>query len=156
MIKIKYVKGDATAPQGKGNKVITHICNDIGGWGAGFVLALSKKWYSPEAVFRASFQIRHNSTLGDIQVSSVEPDITVINMIAQSGTMNHPKDAKVPPIRYEALEKCLKQVDTFCKANNATLHAPRFGAGLAGGDWNKIEKIIESTMSVPVTIYDFN
>ncbi len=44
MIQINYVKGDATAPIGIGNKIIVHICNDIGRWGKGFVMALSKKW----------------------------------------------------------------------------------------------------------------
>jgi len=34
---ISYIKGDATAPQGKGVKVIAHLCNDLGGWGKGFV-----------------------------------------------------------------------------------------------------------------------
>ncbi|MFJ9407826.1 hypothetical protein [Streptomyces sp. NPDC101393] len=38
---ITYVQGDATAPQGKGVKVIAHVRNDLGGWGKGFVLALS-------------------------------------------------------------------------------------------------------------------
>lgn len=47
-MEILYIKGDATAPIGSGVKVITHICNDIGGWGKGFVLALSKKWKMPE------------------------------------------------------------------------------------------------------------
>ena len=47
MNRINYVIGDATAPQGEGNKIICHICNDVGGWGAGFVMALSKKWKQP-------------------------------------------------------------------------------------------------------------
>ena len=38
MATIHYIKGDATQPQAKGNKVIAHICNDLGGWGKGFVL----------------------------------------------------------------------------------------------------------------------
>ena len=151
---IKYVKGDATSPQGDGKKVIAHICNDIGGWGAGFVLALSKKWMHPENVYRANYKL--GLVLGDIQIATVEHDIVVINMIAQSGTISRLKDENLPPIRYEALERCLEKVNQYCVTYNATLHAPRFGAGLAGGDWNKIEKIIESTMSVPVTIYDFN
>lgn len=29
---IMYIKGDATSPIAPNNKVITHICNDIGGW----------------------------------------------------------------------------------------------------------------------------
>ena len=30
---IKYVKGDATEPIGEGNKLIVHICNNVGKWG---------------------------------------------------------------------------------------------------------------------------
>ena len=40
---IQFITGDATAPIGKGNRIIAHVCNDIGAWGAGFVLAISKR-----------------------------------------------------------------------------------------------------------------
>ena len=30
MAVIKYIKGDATQPQAKGNKIIAHVCNDEG------------------------------------------------------------------------------------------------------------------------------
>ena len=52
MSGITYLKGDATCPQTKGTKIICHICNDIGGWGKGFVLAISKRWKEPEAEYR--------------------------------------------------------------------------------------------------------
>src|SRR5205823_6841477 len=52
MAGITYLKGDATCPQAKGVKIICHVCNDIGGWGKGFVLALSKRWSEPEAAYR--------------------------------------------------------------------------------------------------------
>jgi O-acetyl-ADP-ribose deacetylase (regulator of RNase III) len=151
---ITYIKGDATSPVGEGNKVIAHICNDIGAWGAGFVMALSRKWSRPEQIYKTFTKV--GLILGDIQLASVEKDITVINMIAQTGTISRPKDKDLPPIRYEALKECLIKVNQYCIDTNATLHAPRFGAGLAGGDWKTIEAIINSTMSVPVIIYDFN
>ena len=154
---IKYIKGDATSPVGEGNKVIAHISNDVGGWGAGFVLALSKRWIQPEAHYRAEAKklTKENPylTLGDVQFVQVENNIVVANMIGQHLTVSRTKET---PIRYEAVKKCLEEVNEFCMLNNATLHAPRFGSGLAGGDWNKIEAIINSTMSVDVTIYDFN
>lgn len=53
MSGITYLKGDATCPQAKGCKIICHICNDLGKWGKGFVLALSKRWEKPEAEYRA-------------------------------------------------------------------------------------------------------
>jgi hypothetical protein len=30
-MSIKYLKGDATGPQGDGLKIICHVCNDVGG-----------------------------------------------------------------------------------------------------------------------------
>ena len=53
MASIRYLKGDATCPQAKGVKLICHVCNDLGGWGKGFVLALSRRWDRPEAEYRA-------------------------------------------------------------------------------------------------------
>jgi hypothetical protein len=47
MNKINYLKGDATFPEAKGTKIICHICNDLGAWGKGFVLAISKRWSEP-------------------------------------------------------------------------------------------------------------
>ncbi|EGJ73150.1 hypothetical protein STTU_0361 [Streptomyces sp. Tu6071] len=45
--EITYVRGDATAPRGRGPRVIAHVCDDRGGWGKGFVLALSRRWPEP-------------------------------------------------------------------------------------------------------------
>ena len=52
MARITYLQGDATQPQSKGNRIIAHVCNDLGGWGKGFVLAISKRWPEPEAEYR--------------------------------------------------------------------------------------------------------
>lgn len=65
-MEILYIKGDATAPIGSGVKVITHICNDIGGWGKGFVLALSKKWKMPEEAYRQWYKSQEEFTLGAV------------------------------------------------------------------------------------------
>jgi hypothetical protein len=35
---IRFVRGDATSPRARGPKLIAHVCNDLGGWGKGFVL----------------------------------------------------------------------------------------------------------------------
>jgi hypothetical protein len=31
-MEIKYIKGDATSPIAIGDKIIVHVCNDVGGW----------------------------------------------------------------------------------------------------------------------------
>lgn len=72
MIEIQYVKGDATQPIAEENKIICHICNDIGGWGRGFVLAISKKWKTPEIEYREWHKKGDNFLLGEIQLVAVE------------------------------------------------------------------------------------
>jgi O-acetyl-ADP-ribose deacetylase (regulator of RNase III) len=148
---IKYLTGDATNPIDTGGmRIIAHVCNDKGGWGAGFVLALSKKWSKPEQVYRSCPV--PNLILGNVQYIQVENDIIVANMIAQHG-YRRDNNGK-PPLRYGALTYTLRKVNEVALAHNATLHMPRIGAGLAGGDWNVIEQLILENVQVPVFIYD--
>jgi O-acetyl-ADP-ribose deacetylase (regulator of RNase III) len=155
MINIQYVVGDATNPIGDGQKIICHINNDIGAWGAGFVLALSRKWSEPEAAYRAWGDSGSNFWLGEVQYVKVENDITVANMIGQRGCSY--KDGK-PPINYSAVFSCLRNVANMALSMpNVSIHMPRIGCGLAGGEWSKIEEIITETLSksnIPVYVYD--
>lgn len=156
MATITYLVGDATKPIGDGNKVICHICNDIGAWGAGFVLAVSKRWKKPKEEYRNWYKSKTNFVLGNNQYVKVEDDIVIANMIGQRGIRN-PFNG-VPPIRYDAVEKCLEKLAIACEKKNATVHMPRIGCGLAGGTWDEIEKIINRTLiahNVNVFVYDF-
>lgn len=162
MSKITYIKGDATNPQGKGNKIICHICNDIGAWGAGFVLALSDKWKEPEEDYLSLFnsalvKYPKHRQLGTVRLVPVEVDkkgfvISVANMIGQSGVNTSRR--YTPPVRYPAVRDALKEVDEYARALKATLHMPRIGCGLGGGKWSEIEKIIKDVVTVDVTVYD--
>jgi len=69
MKKIVYAVGDATKPEGTGRKIIAHVCNDIGAWGRGFVLALSKVSPAPERAFREWYRGRERNdfALGAVQ-----------------------------------------------------------------------------------------
>jgi O-acetyl-ADP-ribose deacetylase (regulator of RNase III) len=157
MSDITYIKGDATCPQGKGTKLICHICNDLGGWGKGFVLAISRRWDEPEAAHRAWHGERSNNdfALGAVQFVQIEPYLWVANMIAQHG-MN--RGSSGPPIRYEALAACLQNAAARAAELKASIHMPRIGCGLAGGDWSRIEPLIEEHLcgqGLSVTVYDF-
>jgi O-acetyl-ADP-ribose deacetylase (regulator of RNase III) len=154
---ITYLKGDATCPQAAGNKIICHVCNDRGGWGKGFVMALSKRWSGPEEDYRAWFRDRAKNDfgLGSVRFVQVERTIWVANMVAQHG-MTAGKNG--PPIRYEAVEACLTRVASQAKDLSASVHMPRIGCGLAGGKWQDIEPIIGRTLcqaAIAVTVYDF-
>ena len=157
MAEINYIKGDATCPQARGVKIICHICNDIGGWGKGFVLAVSRRWDAPEAEYRTWYASGRDGgfALGAVQFVQVEPYIWVANMIAQRGVKS---GSSGPPIRYEAVAGSLVQVAAKAKALGASVHMPRIGCGLAGGNWTKIEPLIEEHLvgaGVSVTVYDF-
>src|SRR5690242_12408712 len=106
-MQIHYLKGDATQPQGDGAKIITHICNDSGGWGKGFVLAISKRWKQPEVQYRQWYDSKRNFQLGEVQFVQVEADLTSANIIGQPKTS--PTNG-VPPIRDEAVRTGLQQV----------------------------------------------
>jgi len=153
---IKYVKGDATKPQGNGMKIVAHVDNDVGGWGRGFVLAVSKRWKVAETSYREWYKNRNTNdfSLGAVQFVHVQDDVYVANMVGQHGV--YEQDG-IPPIRYDALRSCLKKVCDFAKGHNASIHSPRFGAGLAGGSWDEIEKLIIEELvnrGVEVTIYE--
>src|ERR1051325_7953772 len=121
---IRYLTGDATKPRGKGPRIIVHVCNDIGGWGRGFVLALSKRWKSPEREYRDWSKGRSQVpfALGQVQFVSVEEDLWVANLIGQHGTKrrNNPE-----PVRYDAIREGRAQVAEFARQHNASVHMPR-------------------------------
>jgi O-acetyl-ADP-ribose deacetylase (regulator of RNase III) len=157
MATIRYLQGDATQPPATGNRIIAHICNDQGGWGKGFVAALSKRWGEPEAAYRSWYRDRPGNDfgLGAIRLVPVEPDLWVANLVAQHGDR---ATSEGPPIRYEAVRTCLRKLAQEAAKLGASVHMPRIGCGLAGGSWEEIEPIISDELTskdIEVTVYDF-
>ncbi|MEU6665135.1 macro domain-containing protein [Streptomyces sp. NPDC046727] len=156
MSEITYVRGDATVPSVKGAKVIAHVCNDIGGWGKGFVLALSRRWPEPEAAYRAWHRDRAKNDfgLGAVQLVRVGPHVWVANMIGQRGTRTGSKGV---PVRYEAIDTGLARLSGEVIELGASVHMPRIGCGLAGGRWSRVEPLITERLvrrGIAVTVYD--
>lgn len=142
---ITYVNGDATYPELQrpdGVKVIVHICNDVGAWGAGFVMAVSKRFPMARTAYRRA--IRRGAKLGSVHF--IDPHymgIMVGNMIAQHGIGRGPRR-----VRYGALGKCLKHVAEFAgHYSPVSIHMPRIGCGLGGGTWEEIGPIVEQTLA---------
>ncbi|MBK1881948.1 macro domain-containing protein [Luteolibacter pohnpeiensis] len=157
MRDITYTTGDATAPVRDGHKIIAHICNDIGGWGKGFVVAISRRWPEPESDYRQWYAERDQNDfgLGAVRVVAVAGDLAVANMIGQRDIRRR---SGTPPIRYDAVRSCMGALRESALSLAATIHMPRIGCGLAGGDWSEIEPIIHDELSmhdIPVTVYDF-
>ena len=153
---LHYVIGDATAPQGDGPRVIVHICNDVGKWGKGFVLALSRRWPEAERRYRAWYQGEEPTpfALGAVQFVAVAERLWVANLIGQHDVRSC---GGVPPVRYEAIREGLRAVAAFARGEGASVHMPRIGAGLAGGSWEVISAMVEEELAgqgVSVTVYD--
>jgi O-acetyl-ADP-ribose deacetylase (regulator of RNase III) len=122
-----------------------------------FVLAISRRWEEPEAEYRAWHAAGKQGGfgLGAVQFVQVEPYIWVANMVAQRGVK---RGSSWPPIRYEAVATCLQRVAVKAQELKASVHMPRIGCGLAGGEWSKVEPLIEKHLCgavVAVTVYDF-
>jgi O-acetyl-ADP-ribose deacetylase (regulator of RNase III) len=155
-MSINYIKGDATTPGGQGNKIIVHVCNDIGAWGKGFVMAISKRWKAPEQQYREWFKSKIKFGLGQVQFVRIREDLWVANLIGQH-KINTDENGNAP-IRYDAVLSGLEKVSQFASNHSASVHMPRIGCGLAGGTWDKIEPLIDAALienSVIVTVYDF-
>jgi O-acetyl-ADP-ribose deacetylase (regulator of RNase III) len=156
MSGIRYVRGDATVPSVKGVKIIAHVCNDIGGWGKGFVVAISRRWPEPEAAYRAWHRDRaaNDFGLGAAQFVQVEPYVWVANMIGQRGIRTGSKGV---PVRYEAIGTALASLAGKAAELGASVHMPRIGCGLAGGKWSRVEPLVEDRLvrrGIGVTVYD--
>ncbi|WP_445527805.1 macro domain-containing protein [Streptomyces cyslabdanicus] len=156
MSEITYIRGDATRPSGEGAKVIAHVANDLGGWGKGFVLALSRRWPEPEAAYRAWHRDRaaNDFGLGAVQLVPVDRDLWVANMIGQHGIR---RGGRGVPVRYEAIGTALGRLAGRVVELGASVHMPRIGCGLAGGRWDRVEPLIEERLvrrGIAVTVYD--
>lgn len=126
--------------------IIPHVANDIGAWGKGFVVPLAQHFPKAKEDYQEYIESQHkapidNDLLGDTVFTKVPPKIVIANMIAQKGIGTTQK-----PIRYAALVKCMETVRKTAiiiqKHGPLEIHAPMFGAGLAGGKWEVIEELI--------------
>jgi len=171
-MKIEYVQGDLFDMIEPG-VVIPHVCNNKGKWGSGFVLPLAKKypitrqeyikWYKasytdelvpdppPEVIIEGD-----SFDLGEIQLIKVEPYVYVCNMVAQ--TLGGKR-----PLYYNYLCKCMDELASVMERcfspSLANILCPQFGAGLAGGDWNIIEQLINDCWiraELNVTVVEYN
>lgn len=151
MKKIIYVDGDATQPIGDGKKILIHCCNTINLMGAGIALAIRQKWPIVYEKYK-----KLDCRLGEVQFIRVEEDLVVGNMIGQEGVGF--KNG-VPPVRYDAVDSCLKKVYEVAQKHGASVHLPyKMCSDRAGGKWEKIEELITKNLSekdISVTIYDF-
>jgi O-acetyl-ADP-ribose deacetylase (regulator of RNase III) len=164
MFTIEYKKGDLFNVPFNEVTLVPHIVNSGGSWGSGFVLAISKQSRWPEKKYRewykAGFYYSEDSEipfmLGEIQVVPIDQRCLIVNMIGQKDVGFNKYN--MPPIRYDCLEECLSRLRDFAESRgNLPIRSPKFGAGLAGGSWDKIAALINKVFansSVQFTVYE--
>jgi hypothetical protein len=141
VLRIKSEQNGATV-------IVPHVCNNINAFGAGFAGQVAE--FYPEV--KANFHmLGQKAKLGHTQFITVRSDkkyghsIIFANMIAQNRLLNS-KNKR--PLNYAALVYCMNQVRTFSKElqnqhdAKIEIHSPKFGSGLAGGNWNFISELI--------------
>ncbi len=143
-MSIQIVKGDATLAK---SGILVHVVNDVGAWGKGFVLAVSRRWPHVKAEYKKHWQ---KFKLGDVQVVRAQPGLMIANLFGQHGISGK------QCIRYGALKTGLRDVAFIARNNGIAVHAPRLGCGLAGGSWVIVRDLIEQEMKdLDVTIYEW-
>ena len=139
---MKIIKGDLIklALEGKFD-VIVHGCNCYCTMGAGIAMAIKSEF--PE-VYEADCKTEKGSKdkLGTYSHATIEKNenkITVINAYTQH-------DYKGPGIKadYDAIRSVFKQLKS--NYSGKLIGYPKIGAGLAGGDWKQISKIIDEEL----------
>lgn len=139
--------------------IVPHVCNNIDCFGAGFAMSVAK--YYP--IVKSNYHLLANKQiLGYTQfVTAIENKdfgnkLIFANMIAQNGIISH-KNSR--PLNYGALVKSMLLVNQFIsqnfdKNNSVQIHTPKFGCGLAGGNWDFIEELIKDIWTKhPIYVY---
>jgi hypothetical protein len=83
--------------------------------------------------------------------------LTVVNSYSQYKYGSNHTDGVSKPLDYEALTMCMRKINHTFKGERVGL--PQIGAGLAGGDWNRIKQIIQTELKdcdVTVVIFKKN
>lgn len=143
--------------------IVPHVCNNANSFGAGFAAQVARLYPDVKANFH---MLGNKSKLGHTQFvisktnSQYKHSIIFANMIAQNGLIS-PKNPR--PLNYYALSHCMNDVKLYVKnlilndANRVEIHCPKFGSGLAGGDWNFINYLIEDIwFDLSTFIYTIN
>ena len=150
--------------------VITHGCNCLSNMGAGIAPQMAKAFGADEfemekwgptieklgCIDWQTVVLGKNSiwSLKDYKNNVDDKELTVVNSYTQFRYGKSSEDEVSKPLDYEALTLCLRKINTLFGGKHVGL--PKIGAGLAGGDWNRIQKIIQTElkdMKISVVIY---
>jgi hypothetical protein len=140
--------------------LLPHIANDAGIWGKGFTQVLDQHWPEIGKRFKAwteTIKSTELEPLGEVCFDFVQgSEVLVLSMVAQHKVFSA---YNLKPIRYAALIRSMERVVEIGKGISCTeIHCPKFGAGLARGNWDFIQELIQEIwvdQNFDVTVYNF-
>lgn len=136
---IEEMKGDLLT---SGADILCHQTNYVGVMGAGIAYAIKTKLLTPEQYmeYQRYCQLHGAAALGSVQFIHLSNGQYVANVFSQDDFYSKRKNTITD---YDAMEKALIEVDNFAHANGLTVAVPGYmGCGIAGGDWEKVRRII--------------
>jgi hypothetical protein len=148
--------------------IIPHVCNNIDIFGGGFAAAVANRFPIVKENYHMLGKAFLKNNFGHVQFIEVpfenkyKNKIVFANMICQNGL---PDRNNRRCINYATLVKSMSIVSNYIKNNTnkiddnirMEIHAPKFGSGIAGGNWNFIsELIIDIWHNHDVFIYNYN
>lgn len=152
---IEYIDGDLIKLAQEGHfDIVVHGCNCFSTMGAGIAPQMAKAFGCDK--FRMEREGPTINKLGNIdykycdvcfsEKSNYDKQVAVVNAYTQYKYGKNHSDGDVEPFDYEAFTVCMRKINQIF-VSGKTIGMPKIGAGLAGGDWNRIEKIIEKELS---------
>jgi len=149
---MKTVKGDIVALAKAGEfDVVVHGCNCFHTMGAGVALQLATEFAGIAGVAetdRAMSLYGDAEKLGTYTLAVVNTDdgnpFVVVNAYTQFGTANADNTS---PVDYDAIRSAFRALALLLvNQSRSRIGYPAIGAGLAGGDWEIISKIIDEEL----------
>jgi len=147
---VKYIEGDLLEMD-KQFDLIVHGCNCFQTMGSGIAKSIREKY--PEAwEIDRDCKLTPKQRLGTIKYTTIQNEPIIVDAYTQFRYGSDKMNAD-----YNAIRSCMKAIKKEFSGQKIGL--PQIGAGLAGGDWDIIENIIEEELAnedVTVVIYKPN
>lgn len=139
-----YTKGNLLTSE---EFYIMHGCNNQGFMESGIAAQIKKKYPIVYKEYRRHHEME-GLPLGSFHLVDVDPHRRVINAITQTqGGI---------PVSYDAINKIFTDLNTVNLRPFKRIGIPKIGAGVAGGSWEIISKIIEvRAVNYDVCVYDY-